>query len=370
MKRNKFLTLLLTGILLFSGLFTASCGSAGDKTLDNDSEIKLVPPSLYAETFFPTEASDLNVEQFKTDFANSKYYYDMAVEGYYVSFKNYMPESYAERYNIGAFEVIDYQGEANYYIWHDGTIYCVDHIGARHEATFRGFVQFFLSDMNMDGAFELIVSYHLDNIVEVTYLTAYDSATKKIAETRSFYEGYAFFKYDVDRWAIYTSKDNNIENATTKYSNISPNVYRYTFTQKTYHVEAKNYKVDITIDEDTINFPIYFKDLQIKFHVKTSMTWLGETFSYTNGNTYLDGAYTQFLSETDELECDGIAADAAITDFVVCTGRVIECEYVYRDVISDYRENRNALGVYAIKVGYLFDDEEIVIEDVLKITNG
>ncbi len=370
MKKRRFLTVLLAGVLLFSGLFAASCGSSGDKKLDSSSEQVLVPPSLYAETFFPTEGSDLNVEQFKTDFTNSKYYYDMAVEGHYVSFKNYMPENYAEKYNIGAFEVINYQGKANYYLWHEGEIHCVDHIGANPQASFRGFVQFFISDWNYDGAFELIVSYHLDNVVKITYLTAYDSATKKAVETSSVYEKYAFFKYAVDRWAIYTSEDNNIENATEKYSGISPNACRYIFEQKNYHIETKNYKVDITIDEDTINFPIYFKGLQIKFVVKTSMTWLGETFAYTNGNTYLDGAYTQFLSETDEIESDDIIAGDAITDFVIVKGSVIECEYVYRDAISDYRENRNAVGVYAMKVEYRFDDEKIEIEDVLEITNG
>lgn len=370
MPKNKFLTVLLAGVLLFSGLFAASCGGAGDKTLDNSSEVVHVPPSLYAETFFPTEASDLNVEQFRTDFQNSKYYYDMAVEGYYISFKNYMPENYAEKYNIGAFEVIDYQGRAKYYIWHEGEIYCVDHIGANPEASFRGFVQFFISDMNVDGAFELTVSYHLDNRVKVTYLTAYDSATKKAVEASGVYEKYAFFKNAGDRWAIYTSDDKNIENATTKYSDIGPNANRYVFTQKTYHVEAKNYKVDITIDEDSINFPIYFKRLQIGFKVKTSMTWLGETFSYENGDSYLNGAHTQFLSETDEVESEAVAVEDVITYFTIPTGCIIEREYLYRDVVTEYRENRNAVGVYAIKVGYRFDDEKIVIEDALQITNG
>ena len=223
--------------------------------------------------------------------------------------------------------------------------------------------------MNMDGAFEWTVSYHLESALSVTYLTSYDSATKKVAETSSLYEKYAFFKNNVysDKWGIYLSDDNAIENATEKYSDVTPNPMRYIFEQKNYHVETKDYEVNITIDEDTINFPLFFKGLQIGVKVKTSMTWLGETFSYENGNTYLDGAFVQFLNETDEVECEAWMAGEAITPFLISTGCKIECEYLYRDAVTEYRENRNAIGVYAMKVSYRFSDEEIIVNNVLEI---
>jgi len=379
--KNRFLTLMLAGVLLFSGFLAASCSNENSKNsgefssvdsgeFSSDGIIHNDPPPIYAETLFPTEASDLDVEAFSIDYFASKYHDDMAVV-FTGSIYNYMPEEYAKKYNIGAFEVRK-TDESRYYIWHDGTIYCVDHIGARANATFSGFVQFFLSDMNMDGAFEWTVSYHLESALSVTYLTSYDSATKKIAETSSLYEKYAFFKNNVysDKWGIYLSDDNAIENATEKYSDVTPNPMRYTFAQKNYHVKAKDYEVDITIDEDTINFPLFFKGLQIGFKVKTSMTWLGEMFSYENGNTYLDGAFVQFLNETDEVECEAWMAGEAITYFTIPTGRIIECEYLYRDAITEYREDRNAVGVYAMKAGYRFSDEEIVVNDVLEITNG
>lgn len=364
MKKYNFLTFLLASTILLGGFFMTSCTSTDiqnseEQSSDWDGIIHIDPPMIYGEPFFPTEASDLDVEAFKTDYLNSRFH-DKANE-FTGQIYNYMPEDYANQYNIGAFEVRN-EGYSYYYLWHDGEI-CSVSIGANPNANFSGFVHFFLSDMNGDGYFELLASHYLDSRLKITYITAYDSETKVFASAWSIYDKVAFFKNTGDGWAIYTSEDNNIDNVTAIYSDIYKNPYTYSFAQKTYQVTASDYQADITIEEGTINFPLYFKNLILRFHVKTSLTWLGETFSYENSTTYLDGAYTEFFNETKCLTCEGIVAGDAITPFTICTGQVIENSYDFHD----YSEARNAVGVYDMKISYCFSDEEFVLEDVLTV---
>ena len=360
MKKQRFLTFLLSTIMLFSGIFIASCGAQSEE--DSSSDVKLVPPSLYQEAIFPSEPSNLDVEVFKSDYLNSEYC-DKSKE-FTAEIYNYMPETHAKRYNIGAFQVSD--GEySNYYFWHDGGIYPIAYT-MNNTAKFHGFVQFFLSDIDCDGNFEWISSFYTENKLKISYLSAYDSATKLMADDWGIYDKVAFFKEDPsswDSWAIYTSEDNNINNATTKYSDISRNSYSYSFAKKTYQVVATDYMVDITINETTINFPIYFKNLRLGFTVNTNLTWLGESFSYENSTTLLEGASIELSNESHTLEFVSIGAGDAITWFEIQTGQVIEFPFTF----EESAEKRNEVGTCDMKVGYCFSEEQFVLDDVLTI---
>lgn len=312
-------------------------------------------------TFFPTSKNNDNVESFQELFFNSDHYNN---ENIYTEYYNYMPKEKYEEYNIGAYEVYSEKNKESYFfVTYDNLIYRVDSIGASMNASFKGFVHFAITDINKDGFFELTISYHYSNRINVTYIDCFDSKTRKFLHCFSVYGDYIYFKNNESgKLALYKSKNNDIEDAAELYSEFMLNTTKYNFKQKNYNLSSDNYDVEIIIDEDTINFPFVINNTNLEFSVNSVMTYKGETFSYTNSDTCLYGAAVTFVSDSDSVNIEGISCGEAITDFTIETGQVIDSTYKYYD--TSKRENDE--GTYDMIVSYR--GEKILVEDVLVIT--
>jgi hypothetical protein len=129
------------------------------------------------------------------------------------------------------------------------------------------------------------------------------------------------------------------------------------------------YDVEITITEGSINFPYLFKSTYTPpyFNVNVKMTYLGETFSYTSPDNYLDGAMVSFVNKNDEINCEGWGAGLSVTKFVILKGQVIERTYKYNEDLN----NLNEVGVYDMVITYENEEtglkESITIKDFLKV---
>lgn len=360
---KKFLT------MTFAVITTAVCALGVGCKGENDGGTIHVPPSLppaYGEPIIiePLQTpTDKDAQAFQEDFLEYCEEKSMpATAEDYLAFHNYMPTEYVVDYQLGAFQVIDKDGQENFYVWYRGDVYCV---APWSNSSVKGVFQHFaIGDWNKDCGLEILVSYNTSKDVSFTYITAIDTVSKQSIRADSFYKECAYFKKESDgNLAIYTSKNMRIENAVTKYSDIRVNKKKYTFADTEYHVTTADYKADIFIDEYTSNFPLIFKGLPLQFKVETKMEWLGETFFYTNSNTYLDGAWVRFCDGENSVYCEGIDAGDALTDFTIMTGMIIECEYIYGDDIDAI----NPVGTYDMEISYLYSEEERVIEDVLTI---
>lgn len=308
-------------------------------------------------SFLPTKSTTLHVDEFLNQFKFSEYHHDLAVE--YTEVNNYIPEEYSNKYDIDAFEVA-YHKRKRFFIYNGGNIYNVTQLN-NENASFNGFVHFAIADINNDGFIEFYISHHYSNTLKTTKISVLDTKTNTIISSSSIYDNYSFFKKNENnQLAIYNSKTNDITKANEKFSDVYCNTTKYQFKNKEYSLSATNYKVDIKIEEDTINFPVIFKNLKLTFKVYTSMTYLGETFSYTNSDTYLDGALVSFINGEHQVYNYGWAAGEAITYFTITTGMVIESEYMYGT--SSIPE-----GLYDLVVSYRFDDENIIVNDALQI---
>ena len=98
------------------------------------------------------------------------------------------------------------------------------------------------------------------------------------------------------------------------------------------------------------------------------MTYLGEAFTYTNGDTYLDGAIVYFVNDESNIVCEPWGAGDAITTFVIFNGMVIDRTYSYCEDLNYL----NKEGVYDMVILYAnrYQNiyEPIVIEDFLTVS--
>ena len=358
MKKNIYLTILLLLCFIICGC-NYSMNDIIYNTIDipntNDCEIEFV-------SFLPTEATLLNVDEIRIAFINSEYSHDMAVE--YKGFYNYMPEEYSKKYEIDVFEVIDHQNQSKYYLKHADNIYNIaTSYGIDNNEYFKGVVNFAISDMNSDGHFELLISWYGENKTSYSYISAFDSNTHKFVKSFIWTPDYYFFKKDTDKIAIYGSNDNCIDNATTLYSEILVNNKQYFFKQKEFAVTSTNFKAIVTIEEETINFPLIFKDLSLEYSCNVVMTYLGETFSYENSNDYLAGAFANFKNESQSINVVSWAVSDVVVNFTIETGQVIDRTYYYYETLWA----ANSLGVYDVVVNYR--GEYVIVDDILEIVS-
>jgi hypothetical protein len=314
-------------------------------------------------SFLPSEATSLNAEEFKTHFMQSEYSHDLAVE--YKGFYNFMPEEYSKKYNLDVFEVIDHANKSKYYLWHDGIIYDIAaNYGVEDDGKFKGVVHFAIVDMNRDDHFELLISWHKEDNASYSYISAFDSATNKLVKSFIWTpNNYYFFKNDKEKIAIYGSNDNYIDNATTLYSEVMANNKQFIFKQKEFAVTSTNFKAEIKIDENTINFPLIFKELSLKYSCNVVMTYIGETFSYDHNNGYLDGAFAEFKMQSGSINVVPWDVDDVESKFTVESGQVIDRTYYYYETLLE----TNSLGTYDMVVSYR--GEYIIIDNVLEVVS-
>lgn len=346
---------------LFNCLVLCGCSLADDFF----HEKKLVQPT----TFLPTEKHQLLKEEFIEEFnkINSTEDYKRVIVDAY----NYVPESYVNQYNLGAFEVYFEDGIIGYYLYSDDKIYTENavFVDSSLNYDFVGFVSFAILDVNNDCDYEFMASIHRKKSTITDYILAIDTDTQLSASKTMYHydlteEEYYFFKKDnLNNISLYTSKNNNLENAKTLYSNITFNRNIVYFTENHYHLTAKNYEVDIDIDMQNINFPIYFEGLKYSFKIDTKLKWLGESFSYINGDSYLEGAVVTLKNKDDvKILPLPIIACEVITPFTILTNQIIDSEYLYEIDKKDL-----VISDYDMFISYRFDDEVIKLDNVLVI---
>ena len=319
-------------------------------------------------TFYPSGASDFNIESIQADFLKSQYY----CEKYeYKEYYNYMPEEISKAYELDAFQVVYNRGSyvfAVSFIRYKGEIYPVERFGTSHPEG-SGFAHFALTDINSDGYFELLSSYTTywysggeENFQ--TKITVLDSKSG-ICKTQigCCTDGYLYFKPDEDnRIGAYVSAKKDVHNADTLYTEFLVNPSRYQFLTKEFSKQATNYKVDVTIDESSLAFPVRFKGVEIGFAVNVRMTYLGETFTYTNATTYCKSAEPRFENAENKIQMDGFFEGQAITTFTIEKGQVLDRSY---DFSYGYYE-LDKEGVYDLYIEYR--GEEISIPAFLTVT--
>ena len=371
-------------LLLVTAMFLTLCGCQknNDNSSNNDNIRNNLPEKQEPTepnydfsgedyiTFFPTEPSQLGVDEFKALF-DSGIYDEKVTSLEYREVYSYMPEDIVSKYDINAFEMMCYRDgeyvESRYYILYNGNLTTANPIGSNPDNN-KGFVHFAMTDVNSDGYYELLCSYNQNRINDrgiyfsFSYLTIVDSKSNIAICEHATYEGSVFFKPNArGELSAYTSENHKIEKAETLLMTFKPNTVKYTFKQRVIELTSENYKVEITFAEGNAHFPIRCEGIILYFDVNVKMTYLGETFTYVNSNTYLEGALPKFVSKDDTLEMDGWFAGEAITTFTVKTGDIIDRNYKFLERYTSISE-----GTYDMYVTYR--GEEVFAEDVITIT--
>lgn len=354
---KKFLSTTLAVFLLCTA--TACAGDFDD--------IKHVPPELKpveATIFSPSEKSTWNKDDFVPKFRATKA--ELSDEEFnqkYTAFYNYMPQTYSDEYDLDAFEVQQSDGDSIFYVRQAEKLYRIDAFATDTAADYNGFVQFAATDLNEDGFAEILVSYYYDGArIDWSYIHAIDTRSGKSVEFNGYYSVPIFFQKTDKGIGLYKGTENNPTTTMDLVSEVTKNTRKYVFLKKNFTVQASDYKAEVEIDEDTINFPIVAADLPLQFTSRVKMTWLGEGFGYTNSNTCLDGAYARYSNGKHTLECEPWDAGAAITEFYIAQGMVIDSEY-YMHRVNDL----DCLGDYSATISYRFSEEKPVEESVFRI---
>ena len=276
-----------------------------------------------------------------------------------------------KKYDIDAFRVLverktssnnlikDYE----YYVRVKDTIFRVDHIGAACDAIFSGFIHFALYDVNKDGYFEIYVSYHLDNNLVITYHSIIDTKILKIWDIGRVYDDYVFYKANENsELSLYISKTNDIEQANEYLCTIYPNKSKYNFNALVYNISTQNYDVKVEVFEDELDFAV---SKHLLYTIKTTLTWKGDTFSYLNHNTHLDGAYPILVKDGETMYTPPIGGGDAMTRFEIYTGKQIVGSYGF---YSHGSEDIEKQGSYDLEISYSFSFIKIKIKNFLNVS--
>lgn len=356
---RKFLSVTLATCFLFTA--TACAVDLGDGIVH-------VPPALKPiETaiFNPTEKSELNRKGFVAAFRATKTgLSDEEFNQKYKAFYNYMPKAYSQEYSVDAFEVQQSDGNSIFYVLQGKELYRIDPFATDTGATYNGFFQFSVSDLNADGYAEILVSYfYSGERINMSDVYAIDTHSGLGLKFDGYFNKPVFFQKTQNGVGLYEGAEADFSYYATKLiSEVTKNTRKYVFHKKKFSVQADDYKADVEIEEGTINFPIVAEDLPLQFISRVKMTWLGEGFGYTNSNGYLDGAFTDYFNGKHTLKCKPWGVDDAITEFHIPNGAKIECEYYMYRV-----EALDCLGDYAATVSYRFSEEKPITEKVFTI---
>ena len=68
-----------------------------------------------------------------------------------------------------------------------------------------------------------------------------------------------------------------------------------------------------------MSFPYLFKSTYtpVSFFINSNMTYLGDSFSYTKGDSYLDGAVVYFENNDSKIYSEPVDASTVITKFFI-----------------------------------------------------
>ncbi len=333
--------------------------------------------------FFPTEKSDLHNEELMEAYKTIES--DYQSNGEYEIF-NLTEEKVSEKYNMDIFQVCN-EKDTSYLVKHNEKLHYISPFRlTNHNA--QAITNFAITDANKDGYIEIFTSIVSFNNKDKGYATSYI----QILDTST---GYDVSIFDHDNVTYFKENEkgeislfnaggvipfvSDISNGKLdeKYYDLATNLLdtpiintsKYEFKERYVEAACDLYNVKISIDDYSIKFPYLFKTTYTppRFKVTVEMTYLGETFSYVNGDGYLDGAIVDFVNDTNTISAEPIPAPAVVTPFTITTGMVINCDYYYLEGLDDL----NNIGLYDMVINYTNIhnniNESIIIKDFLKI---
>lgn len=279
-------------------------------------------------------------------------------------------------YNIDIFEVqtID---ETLYFLIHDDDFYFISPFPL-HNQNSVCVSSIAITDANSDGFIEIFTAISSYN---KNYATSYVQVTDTFTKQNIGIfvdDSICYFKENENNIiSIYTTnkmlpqKEDIVDGklsedfkkfATKLYETPELNTSTYHFKSMEYSASCSLFDVNITVLEDSIKFPYYFEKTYtpISFKINVEMTYLGESFSYTSGNGYLEGANIKFINKTNKIIHEPILAPDVVTEFYIYTGMKITDVYEFTD-----GNPKNEAGIYDMIISY--KDEEIVVKDFLNL---
>jgi len=340
-------------------------------------------------TFFPTEQSDLHRDALKAPYDA----YIAENNPYVTSWGDYEIYSYisaesSEKYDLDLFEA-RYANRSYYLVKHRDTVYTISPFDMTHQNS-HCITHVAITDINADGHIEILTA--LNSFADrgntyycASFITVIDTQSGNSIRMTD-HQNVTYFKENRDGVISIYNADGQVPvvadltngKLDEKYNALATKLYEtptlntsdYKFSKRFVEASCDLYKVEITISDGSINFPYLFQHSYdpASFEVTVKMTYLGEPFSYINGNSYLDGATVTFVNGEGEIKAEGWAADDMVTSFTVTTGQVIERTYKYNETLSPL----NPVGTYDMVITYENKDnnirESIVIKDFLELT--
>ena len=312
--------------------------------------------------FDKVEPNSLFVEDFKEDFINSKFYNESYKE---MVVECVVSEELFSLTNIGLFNVIT--DSFDLFIWHNGEIYNFNSFPFHTNNRVIEFSNFALGDLNNDNYDEFYFAYYygtpeeVEDKISFSYVFCYDLKSNKFIESTTNYDSYLFFKANGKSLYVVESSKSELTEDYKLFFEIVPNLKKFEILKNEFTVKTTLYSANVYIENDYVDFPVFFDDFcGLYFNVRVEMTYLGETFSYVNGDTYLAGATASFNNGDFTIEQEPIAAGDAITKFTIFTNQVIDRTYYCYDNIS----NEIKLGTYDITISY--KGVSTKVEDVIR----
>lgn len=340
-------------------------------------------------TFFPSPKSNLHEKELQIAYEEYmiEHNWDLSPWGTYEIY-NYTSEEIYNKYNLDVFEVY-YEKASYYFIKYNDILFQISPFDLSHSNS-QCINHIAITDINNDGYIEILTAtnsfadrgrdYYCTSFIRVI-----DTKSKNSIKITD-YDNINYFKENEEGViSIYNAdgimpvvEDLHDGILDEKYYNLATNLFdtpvlntsHYEFDEKYVKTSCDLFEVEITINDGSIKFPYLFKSTSNSpyFTINVKMTYLGETFSYTSPDGYLDGAVVSFVNNDSTINCEGWGAFAVITKFVITTGMEIEREYRYHEDLNVVNE----VGLYDMVITYENEEtnlkESIVIKDFLQVT--
>ena len=398
-KKMKILTILLLAIILLNLVvgcnyecenhididYNYLCDTCGD-VIKGDYESPIINTKAN-DTFFPTEKTVINQEELMS--AYEKYLLNNNLQEQLKVYKiyNLTPKEKILQYNLDFF-VVEFENSSLYYIKYKEDIFSIVPFDLNNN-NFNCLTHIAISDINDDGYLEILTSvnsfadrgqyYYCHSFIRIT-----DTYTKKAIDIPD-YSNISYFKenesgvisiYNTN--GIYPLAEDVINGkldekyyylATNLLETPELNTSKYIFKDKKITKECSLFNVEITIDDSFMSFPYLFKSTYtpVSFFINSNMTYLGDSFSYTKGDSYLDGAVVYFENSDSKIYSEPVDASTVITKFFIFKGMKIEHTYKYCENLN----NLSNVGIYDMIIEYANKEnhirEKIIIKNFLLI---
>lgn len=360
--------------------------------------ITIIPPTQETNTintqanftFFPSEKSNLHEQELQIAYETYmiEHNWDLSSWGTYEIY-NFTSEDIYNKYNLDVFEVY-YEKSSYYFIKHKNTLYQISPFDLSHSNS-QCINHMAITDINNDGHIEILTainsfadrktSYYCTSFIRIIDTKSKDSI--KITD----YKNVSYFKENEEGIiSIYNTNGvmpvvddlhdgildkNYYDLATNLFDTPVLNTSHYEFKERNIKASCDLFEVEVTINDGSIKFPYLFKSTYYNspyFTVNVKMTYLGETFSYTSPDGYLDGAIVSFVNNESSINCEGWGAACVVTKFIIMTGMEIERDYRYHEDLNAVNE----VGIYDMVITYENEEtnlkETIVIKNFLQVT--